>query len=102
MLLIYKYVFELASILVLSVSIYYFNKYLKDFFEDRQIPMFWMLFFLGMLFYLAADTVLFIPFVFAGVATNESYVLFYSMLQPVGAAIAAYGMYKVNEDMDNL
>lgn len=98
MLTSYKYVFaQSVFIILLAAAIYYFNKFLTEFFENRPIPSFWTFFFLGLSFYLAADSVLFVP-ILLGQLPVKNYLLFYSILQPIGAVVAAYGIYKVEEE----
>ncbi len=98
---LYKYIFESVFILLLSGAIYYFDKYLIEFFENRPLPAFWKFFFLGLTFYMAANTLLFLPFVF-DVLPFSSYPLFYAILQPLGVILAAYGIYKVEEETRNI
>lgn len=93
----YKYIFEAIFIFLLSGAIYYFDKYLMEFFENRPIPTFWNFFFLGLSFYLAANSLLFLPFI-SGINPFANYSIFYSMLQPLGVLIATYGIYKIEEE----
>ena len=102
MLSTYKYIFaQSIFIIILSAAIYYFNRFLTEFFETRPIPSFWTFFFYGLSFYLAADSILFIQFL-TGWPAIENYALFYSILQPIGAVVAAYGIYKVEEETRNV
>ncbi len=102
MLLSYKYIFAQGVFaVILAVAVYYFNRFLTEFFENRPVPPFWTLFFLGLSFYLAADSLLFIPLI-SGAPVAKNYALFFAMLQPVGAVVAAYGIYKVEEETRDL
>ncbi len=94
---LYKYIFEAVFLLLLGGAIYFFNKYLTEFFENRPIPAFWKFFFFGLSFYLAANSLLFLPFV-TGAFPFMDYSLFYSILQPLGVIFAVYGIYKVEEE----
>jgi|GEM_PF-1709393 len=98
---LYKYVLGSIFVLILTSAIYYFNKYLKGFYENRPIPMFWKLFFMGMSFYMVVNTLLFVPFVM-GWFPFKAYVFFYGILQPLGVLIAVYGTYKNEEDVRNV
>lgn len=102
MLSLYKYVFaQSIFILILAAAIYYFNRFLTEFFETRPIPSFWTFFLCGLSFYWLADSVLFMQFI-TGWPQIENYALFYSILQPIGAVVAAYGIYKVEEETRNV
>ena len=97
----YKYILETVFILILATAIYYFNRYLTEFFENRPIPTFWKLFFLGLSFYIGINTLLFLPFVI-GWFPFASYTLFYSIMQPLGVLLATYGIYKIEEETRNV
>lgn len=98
---LYKYILESAFILLLACAIYYFNKYLTEFFETRPIPTFWKLFFLGLSFYMGVNTLLFLPFVVKWFPFAD-YTFFYSILQPLGVLLATYGIYKIEEETRNV
>lgn len=98
---VYKYIFEAVFLLFLGGAIYFFNRYLMEFFENRPIPTFWKSFFLGLSFYLAANSLLFLPFVIGNFPFPD-YTLFYSILQPLGVLFAVYGIYKVEEETRNV
>lgn len=98
---LYKYIFESAFILLLAGAIYYFNKYLTEFFENRPIPSFWKLFFLGLSFYMGVNTLLFLPFVIEWLPFGN-YLFFYSIMQPLGVLLAVYGIYKIEEETSNV
>lgn len=102
MLIIYKYVFaQGVFILIFMTVIYYFSRFLTEFFEYRPIPACWAFLLMGISFYLAANSLLFIPFLYAA-APVKNYWLFYSIVQPIGALIAAYCAYNVEEDARNV
>ncbi|MBU4246359.1 MAG: hypothetical protein ABIF85_03160 [Nanoarchaeota archaeon] len=98
---LYKYIFESAFILLLAGAIYFFNKYLTEFFENRPIPSFWKLFFLGLSFYMGVNTLMFLPFVIEWFPF-QNYVFFYSIMQPLGVLLATYGIYKIEEETRNV
>ncbi len=98
---LYKYVLVTVFVLILASAIYYFNKYLTGFYENRPVPTFWKFFFIGLSFYMGVNTLLFIPFVL-GFFPFEYYVFFYSILQPLGVLLATYGVYKKEEETRNV